>query len=148
MLDKYIYIRLKIKPNSIRNRCLSCQFFVLPSLYVGLKAASVLDLSRTTTGHQFCKEMYPRSRGRMSTSISLWSHLVLCLMSISRFSLRDKVTLRLLKLHFYGDEKHSFKTVLMVSCEIPFVPDNQKTFMFSTIRRETRSYHYYTLGFP
>jgi hypothetical protein len=25
-----------------------------------------------------------------------------CLMSISRFSLRDKVTLRLLKLHFYG----------------------------------------------
>ena len=47
------------------------------SLYVGLKAASVLDLSRTTTGHQFCKEMYHRSRGRMSTSTSSWSYLVL-----------------------------------------------------------------------
>ena len=28
--------------------------------------------------------------------------LTTCLKSISRFSLRDKVTLRLLKLHFYG----------------------------------------------
>ena len=27
----YIYIRLKIKPNSVRIRFLSCQFFVLPS---------------------------------------------------------------------------------------------------------------------
>ena len=29
-------------------------------------------------------------------------YIYTCLMSISRFSLRDKVTLRLLKLHFYG----------------------------------------------
>ena len=27
----YIYIRLKIKPNSVRIRSLSCQIFVLPS---------------------------------------------------------------------------------------------------------------------
>jgi hypothetical protein len=28
---KYIYIRLKIKPNSVRIRFYSCQIFVLPS---------------------------------------------------------------------------------------------------------------------
>ena len=28
---KYIYIRLKIRPNSVRIRFLSCQIFVLPS---------------------------------------------------------------------------------------------------------------------
>jgi hypothetical protein len=33
--------------------------------------------------------------------VSLESGLDTCLMSISRFSLRDKVTLRLLKLYFY-----------------------------------------------
>jgi len=32
----------------------------------------------------------------------IYTRLDTCLMSISRFSLRDKVTLRLLKLHFYG----------------------------------------------
>ena len=31
LLDFYIYIRLKIKPNSIRIRFLSCQIFVLHS---------------------------------------------------------------------------------------------------------------------
>jgi hypothetical protein len=55
-------MRLKIKPNSVRIRSLSCQFFVFPS-----------------TGF----ELTPT-----------------CLMSISRFSLRDKVTLQLLKLYF------------------------------------------------
>ena len=33
---------------------------------------------------------------------TIYTCLETCLMSISRFSLRDKVTLRLLKLHFYG----------------------------------------------
>ena len=33
---------------------------------------------------------------------TIYTRLDTCLMSISRFSLRDKVTLRLLKLHFYG----------------------------------------------
>jgi hypothetical protein len=33
---------------------------------------------------------------------TIHTHLDTCLMSISRFSLRDKVTLRLLKLHFNG----------------------------------------------
>jgi hypothetical protein len=32
----------------------------------------------------------------------IYTRLDTCLMSISRFSLRDKVTLRLLKLHCYG----------------------------------------------
>jgi hypothetical protein len=32
---------------------------------------------------------------------NIYTRLDTCLMSISRFSLRDKVTLRLLKLHFY-----------------------------------------------
>jgi hypothetical protein len=31
ILTVYIYIRLKIKPNSVRIRSLSCQMFVLPS---------------------------------------------------------------------------------------------------------------------
>jgi hypothetical protein len=33
---------------------------------------------------------------------TIYTRLYTCLMSISRFSLIDKVTLRLLKLHFYG----------------------------------------------
>jgi hypothetical protein len=33
---------------------------------------------------------------------TIYTHLDTCLMSISRFSLRDEVKLRLLKLHFYG----------------------------------------------
>ena len=33
---------------------------------------------------------------------TIYTRLDTCFMSISRFSLRDKVTLRLLKLHFYG----------------------------------------------
>jgi hypothetical protein len=33
---------------------------------------------------------------------TIYTHLNTCLMSISRLSLWDKVTLRLLKLHFYG----------------------------------------------
>ena len=33
---------------------------------------------------------------------TIYTRLDTCLMFISRFSLRDKVTLRLLKLHFYG----------------------------------------------
>jgi len=33
---------------------------------------------------------------------TIYTRLDTCLMSISSFSLRDKVTLRLLKLHFYG----------------------------------------------
>ena len=33
---------------------------------------------------------------------AICARLYTCLMSISRFSFRDKVTLRLLKLHFYG----------------------------------------------
>ena len=34
---------------------------------------------------------------------TIYTHLDTCFMSISRFSLWDKVTLRLLKLHFYAD---------------------------------------------
>ena len=33
---------------------------------------------------------------------TIYTRLYTCLMSVSRYSLRDKVTLRLLKLHFYG----------------------------------------------
>ena len=38
----------------------------------------------------------------LSILCTIYTSLDTCLMSISRFSLRDKVTLRLLKLHFYG----------------------------------------------
>jgi hypothetical protein len=35
-------------------------------------------------------------------TFTIYTRLNVCLMSISRFSLWDKVTLRLLKIHFYG----------------------------------------------
>ena len=38
----------------------------------------------------------------LSIHVPSYTRLDTCIMSISRFSLREKVTLRLLKLHFYG----------------------------------------------
>jgi hypothetical protein len=43
---------------------------------------------------------------------TIYTGLDTCLMSISRFSLRDKVTLRLLKLHFYGADVVKWSTTI------------------------------------
>jgi hypothetical protein len=43
-----------------------------------------------------------RSNYNIKYVFTIWTRLNTCLMSICRFSLRDKVTLRLLKLHIYG----------------------------------------------
>ena len=44
---------------------------------------------------------------------TIYTRLDTCLMSISRFSLRDKVTLRLLNLHFYGADVQTWPTYIM-----------------------------------
>jgi hypothetical protein len=49
---------------------------------------------------KFCVRLL--SNYNIKYDCTIYTHWDTCLMYISRFSLRDKVTLRLLKLHFYG----------------------------------------------
>jgi hypothetical protein len=46
---------------------------------------------------------------------TIYTHLDTCFMSISNFSLRDKVTLWLLKLHFYGADVIEWSRALEIS---------------------------------
>jgi hypothetical protein len=52
-----------------------------------------------------------------------YTRLDACIMSISRFSLREKVTLRLLKLHFYGEDVVEWSWVLEIrlGCSVSMV---------------------------
>ena len=99
----YVHIRLKIYPNSVRIRFLSWQyflFFISLLIYMWLYDEFFIIL------YDILKiaECWDRllSNYNIKYTCTIYTRLDTCPMHISRFSLREKVTLRLLKLHFYG----------------------------------------------
>jgi len=63
---------------------------------------------------QFIKHCWVRllSNHNIRYIFTIYSRLDTCLMSILRFSFREKVTLRLFKLHFYGADVVEWSTAL------------------------------------
>jgi hypothetical protein len=79
---------------------------------------------------------------------TIYTRLDTCLMSISRFSLRDKVTLRLLKLYFYIADVAERSRALTVYIRLTIKPVLEldlwiDKFLFF-LRRDLNSHHWYT----
>ena len=86
--------------------------FSIVIIYISYLSIVIIHISYMYCDHLYiipvyCDNLYIIPVYRDPLSIIHWkilrmNVLDICLMSISRFSLRDKVTLQLLKLHFYG----------------------------------------------
>jgi hypothetical protein len=133
-----IYFNFNWKPGLVLNisrmNYISVKNLTQKKHYVGVHIVMTVIFSRSESGAETRSQTFPsplflhrlkwfRKTGLFfifNTLISIrkWLYIYTCLMSISRFSLRDKVTLRLLKLHFYGADVVEWLRALNIMQEI------------------------------